>query len=371
MPREEKNANGYRADDDLNEYIHQSEPLRKEKGRIWQTAIGLQAVDGLRPSEYLFQTAKENIDGNITFKDVKDRLDSYYGSRPAADDRDRTEEADKVSARIAEILSEKTMSFSVDGYIAVHKRLFTGIYEFAGMLRNYNITKSEWVLNGKTVLYADAGMIRAALDHDLEHEKRKGYEGLTEKQTAERIAKFVSDIWQVHAFGEGNTRTTAVFAIKYLRSLGLDIENDQFRQHSWYFRNALVRANYNDLKNNVHATQRYLDRFFGNLLLGERNVLRNRELHVDWKEGTFLIGGYNSSVAGYKSDRIPSGYDILNDTLNDTLNFIADNPKATQDGIAKNIGKSTATVKRATAELVKRGMIERVNGKRDGYWMLR
>jgi len=267
---------------DFEEYIKQGEPEKKEKVYVWQTAIGLQDVDGLKPSPYLIETAKQNIEGNITIDEVKLRIDSYYKSQPVKDENDRTEEADKVSARIAEILSEKTFTFSPAEYITIHKRLFEGIYQFAGKIRDYNITKAEWVLNSETVYYASAESIQATLNYDFEQEKQFNYRGISLLQTVQHMAAFVSGLWQIHAFGEGNTRTTAVFIIKYLQTFGFNVNNDMFAQHSWYFRNALVRANYNDLKNNIHATKEYLERFFRNLLLGENNILKNRELSVDF-----------------------------------------------------------------------------------------
>ena len=115
---------------DFEEYIRQGEPQKREKGYAWRTAIGLQAVDDLKPSEYLIQTARQHIEGDITIEEVKQFIDSYYQSKTVRTDiEDRTEEADKVSARIAEILSEKTFSFSPIEYIAIHRRLFQGIYK--------------------------------------------------------------------------------------------------------------------------------------------------------------------------------------------------------------------------------------------------
>ncbi|MDR0610594.1 MAG: Fic family protein [Planctomycetaceae bacterium] len=263
------------------EYIKQNEPEKTEKSYIWQTAIGLQEVDGLKPSSYLIETAKQNIEGDITIDEVKRRIDHYYKIKPVRNENDRTEEADKVSARIAEILSEKTFTFSPAEYITIHKRLFEGIYSFAGKIRDYNISKAEWVLNGETVYYASADSIHATLNYDFEREKEFKYQGLSLLQMVQHIAGFISNLWQIHAFGEGNTRTTAVFIIKYWRTYGFEVANTLFAQHSWYFRNALVRANYNDFKNNIHATNKYLERFLRNLLLGENNVLKNRELLVN------------------------------------------------------------------------------------------
>ena len=244
----------------------------------------MQQTDGLKPSEYLISIANKNINGEITLAEAQNLIDSYYQARPVqAGDETRTKEADKVSARITQILAEKTFSFSPAEYIAIHRRLFEGIYEFAGKIRDYNISKNEWVLNGETVYYASAQSIRDTLDYDFKQEKEFSYKELSLAQAAEHMAKFISGIWQIHAFGEGNTRTTAVFAIKYLRALGFDVTNDIFAENARYFRNALVRANYNNFKLGIYATQEYLDRFFANLLLGEKNTLKSRDLFVDAK----------------------------------------------------------------------------------------
>jgi fido (protein-threonine AMPylation protein) len=279
---EQKNIKNKSSLSNFEAYIRQGEPEQKEKTYAWQTAIGLQEVDGLKPSSYLIERAKQNIEGDITIDEVKHFIDNYYKAKPLQNDDDRTEEADKVSVRIMEILSEKAFNFSPAEYLTIHKRLFEGIYNFAGKIRDYNITKKEWVLKGETVYYASANSIRATLDYDFEQEKKFDYRGLDLQQIVQRITAFVSGIWQIHPFGEGNTRATAVFIIKYLRTFGFDISNDLFAQHSWYFRNALVRANYNDFKNNIHATNEYLERFFKNLLLEEKNVLKNKELLIDF-----------------------------------------------------------------------------------------
>ena len=274
---------------EIDEYKRLGEPEKAEKSEIWRTAIGLQQVDGLTPSQYLVEAAKQNIEGEITIYEVQERLNGYYKIKPVKTSDDRTEEADKVSARIAEILSEKTFSFSPAEYITIHKRLFTGIYKFAGKIRDYNISKSEWVLGGESVYYASAYSIRATLDYDFEQEKSFVYSGLSTKQIVEHVTKFVSGLWQIHAFGEGNTRTTAVFIIKYLRTLGFADANNMFADHSWYFRNALVRANYNDYKKNIYSTVEYLNSFFGNLLLDESNTLKNRELLITAANATKAV----------------------------------------------------------------------------------
>lgn len=278
--------------DPFKEYIKQSEPNKRDKGYAWHTAIGLQAVDGLKTSKYLIDTAIKNIEGDISIDEAQELLNTYYEENPKADTEDRTEEADKVAVRIAKILSEKAFSFTPNEYISIHKKLFAGIYGHAGKLRDYNITKKEWVLNGATVLYGSASELRATLDYDFTEEKKFSYKNLSMEEIIHHLAIFISRLWQIHVFGEGNTRTTAVFFIKYLRTLGFDVTNDIFAENAWYFRNALVRANYNDLKNGVHETTEYLELFLRNLLLDEKNELHNRSMHIS---GKFKETGFESA----------------------------------------------------------------------------
>ncbi|MDR0862978.1 MAG: Fic family protein [Oscillospiraceae bacterium] len=262
-------------------YIKQTESEPDERRRHWKTAVGLQKVDGLTPSKYLLETAQSNIDGEITITEAERLITEYYElNPPATDDEKRTEEADKVSLRIAEILSGRAFKLSPVELLSIHRRLFDGIYDFAGKIREYNISKKEWVLNGDTVTYDDYHTVRESLDYDIDKEKNFDYSKLDPRAAALHIAKFVADLWQIHAFGEGNTRTIAVFTIKYLRAFGYDVTNDTFENNSWYFRNALVRANYNDHRRNITATPVYLNRFFENLLFDEHNELKNRELHI-------------------------------------------------------------------------------------------
>ena len=267
--------------DPFKEYLRESEPDKAHKGYAWSTAIGLQAVDGLKPSKYLIDTAIQNIEGKITMKEAQSLIDSYYEERPVyLSDDERTEEADKVSSRIAEILSETAFSFSPNEYISIHRKLFQGIYKHAGKIRDYNITKKEWVLDGATVMYGSASELRATLEYDFSQEKDFSYKGLSMDEIIHHLAVFVSRLWQIHIFGEGNTRTTAVFFIKYLRTLGFSATNDTFAENAWYFRNALVRANYTNLQEGIYETTEYLEAFLRNLLLNEKNELNNRNLHI-------------------------------------------------------------------------------------------
>nr|MBP7472936.1 Fic family protein [Prevotella sp.] len=351
---------------DFEEYIRQSEPHKREKGYAWQTAIGLQAVDGLKTSDYLIQTAYKHIEGDITIDEAKKMIDSYYQSKAVRTDaEDRTEEADKVSARITEILSEKTFNFSPIEYLTIHRRLFEGVYKFAGKVRDYNITKNEWVLNGQTVLYASADSIRDTLDYDFSQEKIFNYQGLALQEAVSHIVRFIAGLWQIHAFGEGNTRTTAVFAIKYLRTFGFTINNDAFAAHSWYFRNALVRANYNDLQHGVFATTEYLEMFFRNLLMGENNELKNRNLLVSNQQTSTIQSARNME------DETPKcNICTLKCTLEELAvwKYLKDNPRATQKEVAASIGKSERTIKTITVNLTNKGLLARKNGRRNGYW---
>ena len=267
---------------EFDEYLQQGEPQKRERAKAWGVAIGLQAVDGLTPSAYLVETAKRHIEGEISIDEVRELIDFYYRTKFAHDAIDeRKREADKVSANITKLINEKTFSFSPVGYATVHRRIFEGVFKFAGKFRDCNITKREWVLRGDTVLYVGFDEIRRALDHDFDREKEFVYKGLSLTEIVAHIAKLVSGIWQIHAFREGNTRTTAVFTIKYLRSMGFEMDSELFRKHSWYFRNALVRANYCNVQKGIEPDPDFLERFFRNLLVGEQYELESRFMLID------------------------------------------------------------------------------------------
>lgn len=346
--------------DPFKEYLIESEPDKKNRGYAWHTAIGLQAVDGLKPSQYLLETAIKNIEGDISIDDAQKLLNSYYAANPTTDLSDRTEEADKVSLRIARILSENAFSFTPNEYISIHKKLFFGIYKHAGKIRDYNITKKEWILDGATVIYGSASELKATLEYDFSVEKDFSYKNLSLDEIIHHLALFVSRLWQIHIFGEGNTRTTAVFFIKYLRSLGFNATNDIFAENAWYFRNSLVRANYNDLKNGIHETTEYLELFLRNLLLDEKNELHNRTMHISG----VLKQASNSQSANTNTSK------CKNCTLEELsiLKILRENPGITQKELAKLLGKSERTIKSRTVEMQNKGFIVRENGKRNGKW---
>lgn len=390
---------------DFEEYIRNSEPAKKEKTYAWTTAIGLQQVDGLTPSKYLFETAKRNIDGEISVAEATSIIDSYYELKTDRSGNDeRTEEADKVSSRIVQILSEKSFNFSPSYLIALHGRLFAGIFKFAGKIRDYDITKKEWVLDGDSVMYGAAFELKAALDYDFEQERHFSYKNLTLEETVKHITFFVSRLWQIHAFGEGNTRTTAVFTIKYLRSLGFNADNELFAENSWYFRNALVRANYNNLQKGIHENPEFLEKFFRNLLLGEHNELKNRFLHIRAKDflkikenDKNVTANYGKVTANNENDTRNVKKVSVNDknvtrnvtvnsenisvnnknitvkltqTQKDILNLIKENPCITQNEIASKLNIARETVNRNMKKLQQEKIIQRLGADKNGSWKI-
>lgn len=370
---------------DFEEYIRNSEPAKKEKTYAWTTAIGLQQVDGLTPSKYLFETAKRNIDGEISVAEATSIIDSYYESKTdrSGNDNERTEEADKVSSRIAQILSEKSFNFSPSYLIALHGRLFAGIFKFAGKIWDYDISKKEWVLDGDSVMYGAAFELKAALDYDFEQERHFSYKNLTLEEIVKHITFFVSRLWQIHAFGEGNTRTTAVFTIKYLRSLGFNADNRIFAENSWYFRNALVRANYNNLQKGIHENPEFLEKFFRNLLLGEHNELKNRFLHIRAKDFLEIkkndknvtvnygkVTENNKSVTQNITENNKNITVKLTQTQKDILNLIKENPHITQNEIASKLNIARETVNRNMKKLQQEKIIQRLGADKNGSWKI-
>ena len=269
----------------FDEYIRQGEPEKRERADAWRVAIGLQAVDGLKTSEYLQETARRNIEGEITIDEARELVKQYYIKKTTHDEGDEDrEEADRVSSNISKLLQTDAFTYSVAGLAAIHRAIFEGVFKHAGRFRDYDISKKEWVLRGESVLYGRWQDLRMAVEYDLEQERQFNYTVLNKDQMVEHLAKFVAGLWQIHPFGEGNTRTAAIFTIKYLRSQGFSVNNDLFERHSWYFRNALVRANYRNLKKGINYEPIFLVRFFRNLLLGENNTLRNRYMMIDAPE---------------------------------------------------------------------------------------
>ena len=366
----------------FDEYLRQGEPSQKESAENWKTAIGLQAVDGLQPSAYLIDVAKRNIEGEITLDETRKLIDSYYQSKTVRTPKDEDEEeADKVSANIAKILASKTFAFNTNGYVSLHRRIFEGIFKHAGEIRQYDISKKERVLEGDSVNYLNWEDLRRALDWDIEQEKNFQYKGLSDDEKIEHIAKFISGIWQIHAFREGNTRTTAIFTIQYLRSLGYEVNNEMFAKHSWYFRNALVRANYRNIQKGIDYSPIYLVRFFRNLLLGESWVLKNRYLHInptdEWKVQPRLAtpqvphtphqkvdrkGGQKTEKVGRKGGQ---------KTKDSILSLIASDPFVTTNEMSKQLEINRSAISKHIKKLKEDHIIERIGPDKGGKWIIK
>lgn len=342
---------------ELSEYIKEGEPNKVEKTKTWETAIGLQDVDGLKPSKYLIDTAKEHIEGKINIDEVEKRIDKYYKvlDNRKKDETENSEEADKVAVRIAEILSDNSFNFNPTELIGIHQKLFKGIYKEAGKIRDYNFTKKEWILNNDTVIYASYQTIMETLKYDFEQEKNFSYKDLSFDEAIKHLCRFTSNIWQVHPFCEGNTRTTAVFIIKYLRTFGFNINDEVFAKHSWYFRNSLVRANYKKFDKNIFEDISFLEKFFYNLLANTNYELKNRYTHVDYLE--------DSNEKDLKSNSLTLEEQAI-------INIIKDNPTIKQAEIAKQINKSLRTVKTRMLEMQEKGIIARENGKKNSEWII-
>lgn len=289
---------------DWEQYERASEPHKRERTAYWRTAIGLQQVDGLQVSNYLRKTAEQHIVGDITIDEVRERIKTYYITKTSHDNNSGEEEADKVAANIAKLLAEPSFSFTANEMLNIHRHIFAGIFKHAGQIRTYDITKKEWVLRGDTVMYGRAADIRMALEYDIEQERHFSYKGLNADAIVYHLAQFVSLLWQNHPFCEGNTRATALFFIKYARSLGFNVDNTLFAHHSWYFRNALVRANYRNVAQGIESDNTYLIRFLRNLLYGEHHELRNRYLLVNPPKEWIKQDKYHTSSiqAQYKYD---------------------------------------------------------------------
>lgn len=366
----------------FDEYLRQGEPLQKERAENWKTAIGLQAVDGLQPSAYLIDVAKRNIEGEISLDETRKLIDSYYQSKTVRTPKDEDEEeADKVSANIAKILASKTFAFNTNGYVSLHRRIFEGVFKHAGEIRQYDISKKEWVLEGDSVNYLNWEDLRRALDWDIEQEKNFSYKGLTDDEKIEHIAKFISGFWQIHAFREGNTRTTAIFTIQYLRSLGYEVNNEMFAKHSWYFRNALVRANYRNINKDIEYSPIYLVRFFRNLLLGESWILKNRYLHInptdEWKVQPRLAtpqvphthhqkvdrkGGQKTEKVGRKGGQ---------KTKDSILSLIASDPFVTTNEMSKQLQINRSAISKHIKKLKEDHIIERIGPDKGGKWIIK
>lgn len=248
---------------------------KQQKKEYWDIGIGLQEVDYLKPSDYLVELSKKNIDGELSYEELKEALHVYYTNRL---DENNSKEADFSAAKITEFLDKSGFTFNYLQLKNIHRFLFAEVFNHAGEFREYNISKSEPVLNGFSVQYADFSMLTDMLEYDFKEEQKVDYAACTKDEIVEHIADFISNIWQVHPFAEGNTRTVAVFTIQYLKQKGIDVTNDLFKDYSRYFRDALVIANYSNIAKGISEEKQPLRRVFDNLINGATHKLRSEDL---------------------------------------------------------------------------------------------
>ena len=358
---------------EFEQYLASGEPGVEERARNWSIAIGLQDVDQLKPSEFLLEQAKANIEGKISSEEVGKRLEEYYSQKSVREkaDADGTFEADRVADRINLLLAEKAFTFSPMELSRIHNFLFKDVLPHAGQFRTYNITKNQWILDGDTISYGSAGSLSELLNYDFGEEKKFDYSTISSAEAIRHIVRFISGIWQIHAFGEGNTRTTAVCLIKYLRSFGFEVNNESFEKHSWFFRNALVRSQYENIPKRIHRTFEPLERFMNFAVFGIPADLRNRTLHIRWNEPL------RQNVVSEESKR-------QNDVLGTPLSFserlslkelavirlIASNPKISIASITSKTGLSRRTIDRIIATLKDKGILTREGAKNNATWLV-
>ena len=268
-------------DSSVNNYIEEEYSLNYVKQLQWDAAIGLQEVDSLKPSKYLKKLSEENVNGEKTIYEVEHELKEYYIEKEKINDINHNElECDLVSTRIVQLLEDEKFKLSVDFLRYIHGYLFKDIYDFAGQFRKIDFSKHELILNNDSALYGDCKTLKESLEYDISLERVKNYKEMNIVEVINNITDFSSRIWQTHPFREGNTRTTAIFIVKYLISLGYQVDNTLFKDKSVYFRNALVRSNYFNNEKSVRDDNSYLIKFYENLLLGKNNNLQSKDLIV-------------------------------------------------------------------------------------------
>ena len=363
---------------ELGGYFKAEEPGRRERADAWATAIGLQKVDGLTPSQFLFDTAKDHIEGRITQNQARRRIHDYYVAQNEAMRPDpEKEEADKVSERIVAVINDGGFAFTPEYFISIHAKLFRGLLPSAGKLRTVNIRKREWVLKDDSVTYGDASTLKQSLIRDFIDEREFDYGGKTPRKIIPHFARFIAQIWQLHPFGEGNTRTTAVFTIKYLNSLGYRVTNNMFRDNSWYFRNALVRANYADCERDVKRDWSYLEAFFRNLLLGEKNEMKSRYLLIgltdeDKQKIRELTEGGQKEVVRKSGKKKAVRKKRLEKSGKKTVDvlwaLLKGNPRLTLADMVEALGITRSTIQKHIVNLKVAGRLRRIGPDKGGHW---
>ena len=360
-------------------YYLSHKPSERERAENWAIAIGLQKVDGLTPSKHLISVAKKHIEGKISSDKAVQLVDRYYETKTGHDEPEDKKEADRVSARINQIIEEDGFYLSPTYLTGLHGLIFEGVFPHAGFVREVNLRKREWVLRGDSVTYGHAPVIEKTLEYDFDKEKGYSYARKSKREIVSHFARFIAGIWQIHPFREGNTRTVAVFAIKYLRSMRIAATNEIFAENSWYFRNALVRANYDNPLKGIARDFEPLERFFGNLILGEQNELKSRYLLVglteegkrklrELSEGKVGQGGLKEKGCQKKVVRKGLSEKGCQKTSDKLVSLLKDRPTLTQDGMARAIGISRQAIQKHLANLKSAGRIRRVGPDKGGHW---
>jgi len=256
--------------------------IEKRRG-YWEVGKGLQATDGLQTSEYLETIIEDTLIGKYDTEHAANKVCDYYAAIDQNDPEYQNKEADIVAARIVVCLEREDFKLSPISLKAIHKELFQDVlpFKWVGEYRMENVTKKEPILNGSTMTYADYKTVPEYLQYDFTAEQTAQYGVPFYEADAHKFAKFISTIWQAHPFREGNTRTISTFAIKYLRTMGIQIDNKPFEQNAKWFRDALVRANYSNAQKGVRPETLYLNKFFENVILGTRHDLQTIDLRCE------------------------------------------------------------------------------------------
>ena len=349
-------------------YYQARSASQRERAENWAVAIGLQKVDGLVPSDHLISVAKRHIEGKITGAEATSLVDRYYETKAGHDLPEDVKEADRVAARINEVIEEEGFNFSPTYLVALHGLVFEGVFPHAGSVREVNLRKREWVLRGDSVTYGHAPAIEKTLEYDFDRERGYSYSRKSKEEIVGHFARFIAGIWQIHPFREGNTRTVAVFAIKYLKSMRIMATNDLFAESSWFFRNALVRANYENPLAGISRDFEPLERFFRNLILGEKNELKNRYLLVGLKdaERTRLdAGGHGGQKKVVRKRWSEKGGQKTSDRL---LTLLKNHPHLTQTGMSNALGINRSAIQKQISKLKAAGRLRRIGPDKGGHW---
>ena len=251
-----------------------------KRQKYWEIGKGLQAADGLQTSAYLETVIADTLVNKYSTEQAAGKVYDHYSAIDSDSSEYRHKEADIVAARITFCLEREDFKLSPVSLKVIHRELFQDLipFKWVGEYRTGALSKKESVLGGASMVYGDYSAIADYLRYDFEMEQSAKYNTPFEEADVHKFAKFISTIWQAHPFREGNTRTISTFAIKYLRTMGVQVDNAPFHEHSKWFRNALVRANHIDVQNNIRPDVSYLNKFFENVILSAGHDLQSLDL---------------------------------------------------------------------------------------------